>query len=171
MSWRGGGSRCFTPRIEGCSPCLVAGCCQNDSGEGEVVTHIPSRSPQSPHMSRFDPWRMTRWWEKKSRVPCLPPTHGTPLPAQIPTNAGQANPGAGGSHYSRQCLEWGRVERPRPRTRTVWYLLLYCTQYTRRASLFGTADGETVPTGQLLGVAILPTGGELIAVWDSGRRD
>lgn len=85
---------------------------------------------------------------------------------QIPTNAGQANPGAGGSHYSRQFLEWGRVERPRPRTRTVWYPVCYS-----RASLFGTADGATVPTGQLLGVAMPPAGGELIAVWDWGRRD
>lgn len=40
-----------------------------------------------------------------------------------------------------------------------------------RASLFGTADGATVPTGQLLGVAIPPAGGELISAWDWGRRD
>jgi hypothetical protein len=75
-------------------------------------------------------------------VPCLPPTHGTPLLAQIPTNAGQANPGAGGGRIIRDNFwngeEWNGCDRGRGRFGTYCY---------HRASLFGTADGETVPTG------------------------
>lgn len=153
-----------TPRRErdGCFSTMPCCCCQDDSsGEGAVVTHIPSRSPHMSTHVNIDPWRRGRRGVE-CRVVSRRRQGGVPDPHKRWTGKSRCRGGRIIRDNFWNGEEWNGRDRGRGRFGTWCY---------SRASLFGTADGATVPTGQLLGVAIPPAGGELISAWDWGRRD
>ena len=167
--WRGLGRFTFHPRSDlmllssGVEPC------QHPHSESRLPSPLMIHMSQLNRVVVHDTRNKGSVGKKREDKRSSPVPPASPLLPDIPTNAGQANPGAGGSHYSRQFLEWGRVERLRPRSRTVWYCVLQSVWYRARRTGGRTERGYQLgrPSEYNPGIAV----GELIVWWDWGRHD